>query len=218
MLIMHYRFTGLDDRALHAAEKAYALNPLSVRTIMRLAGVEQYRGNLERAIELQEQAAELGFTGGMFAQDMQNMSDCAQEDVDCIVANLPPGIDQFAEPLRIVMRVPANDGEQQESLEMARELLADAPFLTNWYNGMACNRKNLGELFFHAWEQQEDAGRWFWPNAWDNCDHVHSDPRFAQLVAEQGFVEYWQKVGWPEACQPQGDGFACGSNIKPTGQ
>ena len=56
---------------------------------------------------------------------------------------------------------------------------------------------------------------WWWPNGWqDDCIHVWSDPRFPAYVEEAGFVEYWHEVGWPKACRPQGESFACGRNIE----
>jgi TolB-like protein/Tfp pilus assembly protein PilF len=35
------------------------------------------------------------------------------------------------------------------------------------------------------------------------------DPRFAQLVAELGLLEYWREYGWPDACRPNGDSVIC---------
>ena len=89
----------------------------------------------------------------------------------------------------------------------------------NTLNTISCKVDHLAPLFFEAWEAfkrdvETTRMNWWWPNAWvDDCIDVWSDPRFADYVEEAGFVEYWRKVGWPAACQPQGEGFACGRNI-----
>ena len=35
------------------------------------------------------------------------------------------------------------------------------------------------------------------------------DRRFAELVTEQGLVDYWREYGWPDACKPAGDSVIC---------
>ena len=82
------------------------------------------------------------------------------------------------------------------------------------------NGEHLIPLFFYTWESHHKTGAyWYWPNVWQNnlqgdCSRIWSDDRFSVLVEEAGLVEYWREVGWPQACQPQGEGFACGHNIE----
>jgi TolB-like protein/Tfp pilus assembly protein PilF len=38
---------------------------------------------------------------------------------------------------------------------------------------------------------------------------LRRDPRFAELVRAVGLVEFWRDAGWPDACEPQGDGVVC---------
>ncbi|MCZ6716547.1 MAG: hypothetical protein O6946_05720, partial [Gammaproteobacteria bacterium] len=35
------------------------------------------------------------------------------------------------------------------------------------------------------------------------------DPRFAELMAELGLMDFWREHGWPDACQPAGDSLIC---------
>jgi len=103
--------------------------------------------------------------------------------------------------------------------EAALTLHATNPNMTtNTLNVMACDSDHLTPLFFKLWEQNEALGEhggfWFWPNVWlPGCGNVWSDPSFATYVEERRFVEYWRQVGWPAACQPEGESFACGRNI-----
>ncbi|MCH7829488.1 MAG: hypothetical protein IIB75_02870 [Proteobacteria bacterium] len=69
-------------------------------------------------------------------------------------------------------------------------------------------------MFFGAWDRSQASGAyWYWPNVWGDCEIVWSSERFPAFVEAVGLVEYWREVGWPEACQPQGESFACGRNI-----
>jgi hypothetical protein len=46
----------------------------------------------------------------------------------------------------------------------------------------------------------------------DFMDEVRTTERYKQIVIDVGLVEYWQKKGWPEFCQPLGDDdFECGA-------
>jgi TolB-like protein len=45
----------------------------------------------------------------------------------------------------------------------------------------------------------------FYPDAGVMRQH----PRFAKLVTETGLLEYWQKWGWSDYCEPDGDNFRC---------
>ncbi len=114
-------------------------------------------------------------------------------------------------------RQPADEVEAQESIDVAMQVFhKDPDIFTNWFNYAACNTEHLTPLFFEIWTASlERRSYWFWPNVWGNsCIDVWSEPRFPGFVEEAGLVDYWRKAGWPDACQPQGDGFACGRNIE----
>ena len=215
-LAFHYRMTGLFDESLEVAERVVALNPLSVRAIRELAGTVLYRGDPERAYDLYAQSIELGASGPNFASENRNRKECEEGDLECYIASLPPDFQPFADDFRIIYRIPANDAEREESLQLAYRRLDDTPDLMNWFNGTACQFEHLTPLFFHTWEHaKEGHGFWFHANAWfKECTTVHSQPEFIDYVKDNGFDEYWRKAGWPAACQPQGDSFACGRNIE----
>ena len=166
-----------------------------------------------------ELATELVSTAPNHAAQAVAMRDCGGDDVDCVINSLPPFMQPLADQLRIIFRNPELEGEADESLQLAYTMLDEDPNLTNLFNAVSCSWAHLTPLFFYAWDSHHKTGAyWYWPNAWQNtlaedCSGVWSDPRFAALVEEVGLVEYWREVGWPEACQPEGEGFACGSGI-----
>jgi tetratricopeptide (TPR) repeat protein len=220
-LSAHYRFTGLNNRAVEVAQTNLAMNPLSPRAMWDLAGALQYDGQLQASSDLYEQAIELGHKGMNFARMSMAIQECGAR-VDCLadLNVLSPNELEQVEMVRLIQREPENDAQQRESIDAALALHLKSPSdFVNMLNHMACSFEHLTPLFFELWDQnkslQQDQGFWFWPNQWlPACQSVWSDPRFPDFVAEFGFVEYWQEVGWPEACQPTADGFACGRNIQ----
>ncbi len=215
-LSRHYRETGHQTRSLEVAQRIYQLNPLSVRSIKELASALLHSGRDEESSEMYELATELGSTGPNFGAQAVAMNDC-EGDVDCLVNSLPPFTQPLADQLRIVFRKPEGEGDADESLQIAHNMLDEDPDLTNMFNAVPCVAEHLTPLFFYAWDSHLKTGAyWYWPNVWQNsldgdCSGVWSDARFPHLVEEAGLVEYWREVGWPEACQPEGEGFACGS-------
>ena len=216
-LARHYRETGLLVEAREVAERLVAMNPLSVRAMRELASIYMEYELFEESKALYERSRELGNTGPNWAMATEKMETCRKRgDVECLLENLHDVHKPFKDQLRIVYRTPATEAEARESVEAAVQVFeADPRIFTNWLNAAACEWDHLTPLFFEIWRGSRERGSyWFWPNAWiDECVDVWSDPRFPELVEDEGLVEYWREVGWPEACRPQGESFACGRNI-----
>jgi TolB-like protein len=216
-LSRHYAETGLWSRGIDIAERNYALNPLSVRSIKNLAGAYQYTNRIEEAIELFDLATELGSTAPNWARFMVPMLEC-DKNVECMLDNLPRGLGQFRESFLNIYPTPApsNQDEAQVAIDLAMELLAEEPYeLTNWFNYSACRFSYLTPLFFKVAEfSEENDWYWHWPNVWSaDCADVWASPEFPAFVEEAGLVEYWREVGWSHACRPEGDTFTCGPAV-----
>jgi TolB-like protein len=213
-LARHYQETGLKDRATEVAERNYELNPLSVRSIKELASNYQHSGRLDEAIAMYDLAAELGSTAPNHARQMAAIEAC-QEDLDCVLDNMPPFMADFIEPFREIYAQPANEEEAEQAIAVAMRLLEQIPDLTNALNASACMFVHLTPLFFEvAAFSEEKETYWYWPNAWNpNCGDVWAAPEFPAFVDKHGLVEYWREVGWPEACRPEGDSIACGTDL-----
>jgi len=215
-LARHYNDTGLREKSINVAERNVALNPLSVRSIKELASAYLHHGRYAESSDLFERAIELGSTSPNFALQNQKAVSC-RDDIDCRLENLPEPFMPFADELRLVYREPANVREAQESIDLAMSLFESNPHMwTNWFNYAACKAEHLTPLFFRVWEgSNANETFWYWPNMWNiGCDAIWSSPDFHRLVEEVGLVEYWREVGWPEACQPEGEGFACGRDAR----
>ena len=217
----HYRFTGHHERAIAMGEKNLALNPLSPRALRNLADAYNYVWRFDEASELYDEASELGSLGPNFARFNRVIREC-RSDFQCVLdsESVPPPMKtdmrRMQEPMPLIQRKPAGDEEARESVEAALALDASAPDeFTNILNAVACDFDHLAPLFFELYEQNEERGGfWFWPNVWlPSCGSVWSHPKFPDWAVRTGFVEYWREVGWPTMCQPEGESFACGSNI-----
>jgi len=216
-LARHYRETGLNQRSLETARRNYALNPLSVRSIRELAQIYLHLNEYDESSELFERAIELGSTAPNWGEAFKAYDACGL-DIHCRLDNLPGpwGLEPYRDQLGIVHRLPTNVTEAQESVDMAMQLFRGQPDqFTNWLNGAACEYEHLEPLYFQVWEGSREAGAyWYWPNVWfPYCEGVWSLPEFPAFVESVGLDDYWREVGWPDACQPQGEGIACGRNI-----
>lgn len=210
----HLREVGRISDARRMAEHNYALNPLSVRSIKALASIYENERRFDEAVALADRAAELGNTGPNFARQSQAIRAC-QEDLECMLENLPPPFRPWKDDLRTVYREPNTPEEAQESIDAAMELFRQQPMSLNWFNGASCHRDHLTPLFFQLWDAaREKELFWFWPNVWQpECGNVWNAPEFATFVEEAELVEYWRARGWPDACKPDGDGFTCGQAV-----
>ena len=216
-LVRHYRQAGLQDHALEVAEDLVAMNPLSVRSLKELASIYMDLDRFEESKALYERSRDLGNTAPNWAVATEAMTSCRNEkNVECILENLHDVHKPYKDQLRTVYRVPASGADASESVEVALRLFETNPYIfTNWLNASACEWAHLTPLFFEIWRRTRERGAyWHWPNVWiEACIDVWSEPHFSALVEEEGLVEYWREVDWPNACQPQGESFACGRNI-----
>jgi len=207
-----YQDTGLLDRAVETAERNYAMNPLSVRSIKELASNYKQARRIDEAVELYDLAIELGSTSPNFARTDTRLWEC-EGDAECFLNNLPPDFAELKEPFRTIYTPPASEEEAGEKRAAAMQLLQQVPFLNNWFTGTSCAFPHLSdELFFDVLAfSTENNVYWYWPNVWNpNCGAIWASPQFPDFVEEAGLVEYWREVGWPRVCRPDGDSFACG--------
>ena len=212
--IRHLREVGRINEARHVAEKNYALNPLSVRSIKNLSFVYLYEGRTVEAIALAEEAKQLGSTSPDYAQGTKRMDDC-DFDVDCVLEELPEPMLPWKDQMRQVFTLPETLEDRETSIEVAKGLLRETPWTVNWFNASACWYDHLTPLFYDTWEFSKESGvYWYWPNLWlKSCGNVWEAEAFPAFAQEVGLVDYWRAKGWPDACRPEGESFVCSQAI-----
>ena len=212
--IRHLREVGRINKARHVAEKNYALNPLSVRSIGNLSLVYQYEGRYDEAITLADEARALGSTMPDFAQQGQQVENCNSE-VECVLDLLPPPLMQFRDRLRQVFTKPTTPAGQETAIQVAVDLLEETPWSVNFFNALPCEYEHLTPLFYKTWEISKATGAfWYWPNLWlKSCGNVWGSENFPAFAEEADLVEYWRVKGWADACRPEGESFVCNQMI-----
>ena len=210
----HLWEVGRLTEARLVAEKNYAMNPLSVRAMLNLSSVYQYEKRFDEAIALSDEARSLGSTKPDYAREAKNRAECRRE-LECQLEALPKPFLPWKDRLRQVYTPPQKPGDQEASLQIALELLNEAPSAVNWFNATACFSDHLTDLFYEAWDvSQEHGSYWFWPNLWlPSCGNVWESSRFPGFMEEVGLIEYWRAKGWPDACRPEGESVVCSQAI-----
>jgi len=64
------------------------------------------------------------------------------------------------------------------------------------------------ELFETRLTDLQIGANWF--DLWTlDAASLRADPRFGSLVARLGMLEHWRQSGWPDLCEPDGEGVQC---------
>lgn len=212
--IRHLSDAGRSSDARRIAEKNYALNPLSVRSIKNLSYLYQSEERFDEAIALAQEAKALGSTTPDFARSQQQMSNC-DFAIECVLDELPQHYQPMREQLLQIYTPPVSGDDLEIKLQLAEDLLGENPWAVNLINGSACWYDHLTPLFFQAWEFTKKVDTyWYWPNVWrKSCGNVWESELFPAFVEDAGLLEYWRDQGWPDACQPVGETVECSDAI-----
>ncbi|MCH8958718.1 MAG: hypothetical protein IH835_04585, partial [Proteobacteria bacterium] len=184
--------------------------PLHPGTNSTLAGIYLAMGDDQNALKYGIAASDLGHPFGLYAQAEANMR----------LGNIDRMI-EFAEQF----------GEQLGNPEVSSETIlflaakADVAKRSLYLQALTEN-ESAWPLFivvpgYAAFDRIDDAYRLvnlargsIVGNDWDmfwrgDMAAFRQDPRFAELVTEQGLVDYWREYGWPDYCQPMGESLSC---------
>jgi len=210
----HLSEVGRISDARRIAEKNYALNPLSVRSIKNLSFLYQSEERFDQAIALAEEAKALGSTTQDFARSEQRMSNC-NFDLECVLNELTSDFQPMIDQLRQIYTPPESVEGLEVKLQLAGVLLDQNPWAVNLLNASACWYEHLTPLFFQAWEFTKEVDTyWYWPNVWmKSCGNIWESDMFPAFVEDAGLLEYWRDKGWPDACQPVGETIECSQAI-----
>ena len=99
---------------------------------------------------------------------------------------------------------------RRQLLDYMRQQLTNMP---NMAMIVGINLSDL-DLAFDAIAHGREADQFInGPTWWEDQKtsvQFRRDPRFAELVEQMDYVDYWREFGWPDGmCTPLGDSFVC---------
>jgi tetratricopeptide (TPR) repeat protein len=206
----HLLSVGRVRDALEETLIAYQLDPLHPGTNAVLAQVYLFLDDNDNAIKFGVAAWDLGHVFGLIAQAEANLH----------LGNIDRAM-EFAEQFDKQF----GDPGLSSGLKLFLEAKGDAAKRSLYLQTLAENESALSPYIvlpgYAAFDRIDDVYRLvnlardtFSGNNWDifwqdDLAAFRQDPRFAELVTEQGLVDYWREHGWPDACQPAGDSLIC---------
>ena len=206
----HLLSVGRVRDALEETLIAYQLDPLHPGTNAVLAQVYLFLDDNDNAIKFGVAAWDLGHLFGLIVQAEANLH----------LGNIDRAM-EFAEQFDKQI----GDPGLSSGLKLFLEAKGDAAKRSLYLQTLAENESALSPYIvlpgYAAFDRIDDVYRLvnlardtFSGNNWDifwqdDLAAFRQDPRFAELVTEQGLMNYWREHGWPDACQPAGDSLIC---------
>lgn len=201
--------TGRIREALEEAQKAHDLDPTSPVITGHLANSYLIVGDSDRALEFAQQSDELGL-----AQDLSIIRAFAHWRS----GNLDEAVAAFEAAPELRARSPGGVREwllATQDPEAAQALLAEVrqdALQSMSHESALVFFATLGDLdrAFEAAGRLAGDKRLSLALLWGpEMRAMREDPRMEALVKQVGLLDYWRQYGWPDQCQPSGDGFAC---------
>jgi TolB-like protein len=205
----HLVSVGRIRDALEETLIAFNLDPLHPGTNANLAGAYLLLGDTSNALKYGVTTWDLAHPWGLYAQ---------------AVANLRLG--EFERAVGFAEQFDRQfDNQLNPTFLMFIEAKIDAAKRPLFLQALAENESALPLVVvlsgYAAFDRIDDAYRLVdlardsinginWDMFWrGDLAAFRQDPRFVELVTEQGLMDYWRENGWPDACQPAGDNVIC---------
>ncbi len=213
----HLSTLGRGDAAFKLIMRSWRNNPLNPRAIVTAGWAYLARGEASRALELADLGEEAGDRSCNVHMLRLRHYETAGTEEQAMAAfrALPPhcaekiGKDEDLQP-EMFYRARDEAENRRRVISTLRDQLEDDPNTAMIYG------IELGdfELAFDAIEIGMNQQKFLFFQSWWQDLPVYAefrrDPRFAEVVEELGFVEYWREFGWPDGkCVPLGNGFTC---------
>jgi TolB-like protein len=193
--------------ALRQFEMAYERDPLSPGAAINLSVAYLALGRDADGIKLAQVGFDLGHPGGMVRIGWLHLSRGEYEQAIAAFERFEAAV-ATAQGLFSATTRAIRDGEQTR---LARALRDRPPQVAE--PALLSSLVALGDID-GAYAVAQDRFDQFTGNDWfvvwnSGIEPFRQDPRFAQLLQRLGLVAYWREHGWPDLCEPDGEGVTC---------
>ena len=206
----HLLSVGRVHDALEETLIAYQLDPLHPGTNSNLAQIYLWLGDAGNALKFGAAAWDLGHPFGLYVQSVVHMRLGEFERAIVLAGQFGQQIDDpgLSAGIKLFLEAQGDAAKSSLFLQMLAENETVWPLFIVLPNFVAFDRIDDAYRLADLARDSIDGSDWhmFWRG---DLAAFRKDPRFAELVAEQGLVDYWREYGWPDACQPAGDSVIC---------
>ncbi len=204
----HLEKLGRTEDAFRVAQRAYRLNPLEARALFMIAFQHIDRGELDKALEVDAKAQDLGVNSppfvpikvAMIQKDWATARELAAQPSNGPITPLLLGVLKGLE----------DDTEIPAAIAGMREAYEERPAeLQNFVIHFATL---LGDLDFAygVIENAPDGSLVYLQQLWrPQLLAFRQDSRFNDLAQDQGWFEYWREFGPPDSCSLDGETLSC---------
>jgi tetratricopeptide (TPR) repeat protein len=202
---------GRSRQALEVLQTASSLDPVNAITAHWLADALRNTGQLQKSKAEAERSLQLGLlTSGigiyayyLLQKDWSGATDYLTENMraqDIDAAFAPVLVEAVRDPGKTSAALAALEATAIKSPQFDRLLYAflyDLEDPDPLFDAIDATIDRGGGMyaFWRIWEPQ--------------FTHLRNHPRFREIAARVGFVDYWRQFGWPDQCRPEQDSFVC---------
>ena len=204
----HFVMVGRLRDALEQFRIAYQLDPLHPVTNKNLAAIYFYLDDTGNALKYGAAAWDLGHITGLHILAMTNLR-----------------LGEFERAIELAEEIDDKRGFPVGFTKLFFEAKIDAEKKPLFFESLAGHEIEFWRTFsvptYVRLDRVDDAYRvvnmdrnlkrfdYLWVIWRSDMAAFRQDPRFADLMAELGLVDYWREYGWPDDCQPAGDSLIC---------
>jgi TolB-like protein len=200
---------GHSSEALDVLQTASRLDPVNAVTAHWLADALRNTGRLEESRAEAQRSVDLGMlTSGIGIYAYYLLQEDWEEAAEYLVENITAQgittdfVPVLVEAVRDPERIP-------EALAMLEATAREHPELLTY--AYLYDLRDPDPLF-DAIEVMigQGQGTWAFWRMWEpQFTHLRNHPRFGEIAAQVGLLDYWREVAWPDQCRPEQAGFVC---------
>ncbi|NNF67629.1 MAG: tetratricopeptide repeat protein [Gammaproteobacteria bacterium] len=197
--------SGRTSKALEVLLRANDIDPYSPLVAHWLADVYRNLGEYELSRQQAQRSVDLGTQSSAMGLYIYHL---LQGDLDRAEKTLKESLEQqgfMSSHVGQVVRAIKDSEYVDVAAEALEQAASQVPENTFW---MYFDLPDSDVLFDELLERGPSPLNYY--RFWEpEMSALRQHPRFLPAMTEAGLMEYWQSVGWPDLCRPDGDVLKC---------